>query len=253
MLRFLMILVVSLTLSGLTNCVDPVYSQEEQPLRILLVVGGHSYDKENLHKMLSDMPGSVLKEITLPEDQDYLKQGLNKDFDVVVFHDQSRFDLTEEQKTNMEQMWAEGMPTVMLHHALISHNDFPVIRDVFGTAFLLQEQEIDGRVRPASTYLVPTEVTLLMVDRKHPITEGVQDFTLTDEVFDKLYFNPKIDVLVTTDHPESSRPVVWTWHYKKTPVFGMIQGHDGRAFNNENYRKLFYNGLRWLVEESAER
>jgi len=221
----------------------------EKPIRMLLVVGGHGYDQENLFRMLEDMPNSSFKTIEIPQDQDLLKPGLANDYDVLIFHDQSFFELTEEQKANMEALWTEGMPTVMLHHALISHNDVPLFREVYGAAYCAQEMEIDGRIRPASTYLKPATFTVYIVDQKHPITQGLSDFTLNDEVFGNLYFNPKVNVLATTDHPESSVPIVWTWHYKNTPVFGVIPGDNGGAFNDPNYREIFYRGVRWAVQE----
>ncbi len=225
-------------------------SENSEKMRILLVVGGHSYDREGLHAALKDCPNSTFDEISIPEKQDMLKPGLSKDYDVVVFHDQSFFKLTQEQKDALTALWSEeGIPTVMLHHSLISHPDFPLFRDVFGAQFLLEETEIEGRVYRKSTYKRPTDVNIYIVDRKHPITEGVSDFKINDEVFQYVYFNPRIDVLARTDHPESDAPVVWTWRYKNTPVFGMIQGDANGAFGDANYRKIFYQGLRWVVDQ----
>lgn len=232
-----------------------LYSQEspknakQNPVRILLIVGGHGYDKAPLNKMLSEMPGAVLKTIELPKDQDLLSPGIDKDYDVLVFHDQSRFELTKNQKKNMEDMWSKGIPTVMLHHALIAHNDYPLFREVYGSAYLIKETEINGRKYKASSYKKPAEVNLIMVDQDHPITRGMKNFTLKDEVFDNLYLNPAINVLVRTDHPQSTSAQVWTWHYGASPVFAIIPGDNGTAFNNANYRQLVYRGIAWTINE----
>lgn len=225
-------------------------AQNERPVRILLVVGGHGYDKENLHAMLRDFPNATFDEITIPEKQDMLKPGLTQDYDVVVFHDQSFFELSDEQKANLEALWGdERTPTVMLHHALISHPEFPLFRELYGAQYLLNDATINGRLYKKSSYLRPTDLNVYITRRKHPITEGVSDFKLNDEVFKNVYFDPHIDVLATTDHPESDAPVLWTWRYKKSPVLGIIQGDAGGAYNDPNYRKLFYQGVRWLVSE----
>ncbi|MDO4587497.1 MAG: ThuA domain-containing protein [Planctomycetia bacterium] len=243
-LSFLMFFVLTFSFS--------VLGQDVNPIRILLVVGGHSYDQENLHKMLAEMPNATFHEISIPDQQDILKPGLSEKFDVVVFHDQSFFELTEDQKTNLTNLWTEGMPTVMLHHALISHNDFPLFREVYGTAYLVKELEIDGQQYEASSYLHPTDVHFIIENKNHPITKDLDDFSINDEVFNHLYFNPGINVLIKTDHPESSEPIVWTWHYKKSPVFAIVPGHDGNAFNNEHYRTIFYRGVQWLINESQK-
>lgn len=219
-------------------------------IRILLVVGGHSYDRDNLHAMLRECPNSSFEEITIPEKQNMLKPGLSKDYDVLILHDQSFFELSDEQKRNLELLWGdEGMPTIMLHHSFISHPEFPLFRDVFGAQFLLNDTEIGGRTYVKSSYLRPTDVNIYIVSRKHPITEGVSDFRLKDEVFKNVYYNPHIDVLARTDHPESDAPVLWTWLYKKSPVVGVIQGDAGGAFNDPNYRKLIYQSIRWVVSQ----
>ncbi len=157
--------------------------------------------------------------------------------------------MTEEQKQNLAQMWRQGMPTVMLHHALISHNDFPLFREVYGSAYLIKNTEIKGRKYKASSYKKPTEVNLIKVDQDHPITREMKNFTLQDEVFGDLYLNPAINVLVRTDHPNSTSAQVWTWHYEKSPVFAIVPGDGGSAFRNENYRQLLYRGIRWTVNE----
>ena len=222
----------------------------EKLLRILLIVGGHSFDRKNLHAMLGDFPNATFDEIVIPDKQDMLKPGLSEKYDVLVFHDQSFFELSQEQKDNLEKLFGdEGVPTVMLHHAFISHPEYPFFRKLYGAQYLTKDTEIDGRSYKASSYLHPTNVNIYISLRKHPVTEGVGDFSLVDEVFKNVYFDPHIDVLARTDHPESDHPVLWLWRYKKSPVFGMIQGDAGGAFNDPNYRKLFYQGVRFIVSE----
>lgn len=244
--------------TALTTLFRPYFSSQsraeesvtEERLRILLIVGGHSYDRQNLHAMLADFPNATFDEITIPDQQDMLKPGLSDKYDVLVFHDQSFFELTQDQKDNLEKLFGgEGIPTVMLHHALISHPEFPFFRELYGAQYLTKDTKIDGRTYKASSYLHPTSVNIYIASRKHPVTEGVGDFTLVDEVFKDVYFNPHIDVLARTDHPESDHPVLWLWNYKQSPILGLIQGDAGGAFNDPNYRKLFYQGVRFIVSQ----
>lgn len=247
--KFLLFVLLTGSIFSLITYSRAGFAEEIKPIRVLLIVGGHGYDKPNLHKMLEEKPGVVLTEISIPESQDLLKPGLEKNYDVIVFHDQSRFPLTGIQKKNMEDLWSAGLPTVMLHHALISHNDFPLIREIFGCAYLIKPMKIEGKQYPASSYFKPTDVHFIIKDKNHPITKGVSDFTLNDEVFGNLYINPGIHVLVETDHPKSSKPIVFTWNYKKSPVFVMLQGHDGNAFNDPHYRKLLYQGIDFIIKK----
>ncbi|MBQ1456299.1 MAG: ThuA domain-containing protein [Thermoguttaceae bacterium] len=232
--------------------VDVRAAEDGSPLRVLLVTGGHWYDQEGLHKMILDHPNTEMDELVLPEGEDQLDAGISQRYDVLVFHDQSSFELTDAQKEKLAAMWEEGVPTVMLHHALISHNDFPLFREVYGTAYLTAPMEIDGTTYPASSYIQPADVNFIVVDHDHPITQGLKDFTLTDEVFGDLWLAPEGNhVLIRTDHPDSSEPICWTRQYKNSPVFVLIQGHDKGAFNDPRYREIFYRGLDWVSGKAS--
>jgi type 1 glutamine amidotransferase len=41
------------------------------------------------------------------------------------------------------------------------------------------------------------------------VTEGLSDFTILDETYKDLWISPKVDVLLTTDHPKSDSAVAW--------------------------------------------
>ena len=78
------------------RCFDHIIRTANEPV-------SEEYVK-NLHAMLADFPNATFEEISIPEKQDMLKPGLSKEYDVLVFHDQSFFELSDEQKENLEKL-----------------------------------------------------------------------------------------------------------------------------------------------------
>jgi type 1 glutamine amidotransferase len=51
------------------------------------------------------------------------------------------------------------------------------------------------------------EEMAVKVVARHPITEGIADFRIVDETYGKLWWSPRTEVLLRTDHPRSDGPV----------------------------------------------
>jgi type 1 glutamine amidotransferase len=77
----------------------------------------------------------------------------------------------------------------------------------------------------------------------------VKDFPIVDEAYDKYYLDPRVHLLLTTEHPKNAKSVAWVTTYGKSPVFYLQLGHGETAYDNPNYRKLVVNGIRWAAAE----
>ena len=82
--------------------------------------------------------------------------------------------------------------------------------------------------------------------------EGVGDFTIEDETYENLFVSPDVETLLVTDHPLSTREIAWVKTTGKSPVFTLTLGHDAKAYNNPNFRRLVIQGIRWLSQESKK-
>ncbi len=78
----------------------------------------------------------------------------------------------------------------------------------------------------------------------HPVTRGLKDFTLKDELY---YFNTHspFTTLVSCYHETVERPVVWTKGYGSGKVFYIALGHGVEQLGNPNFQALLANGVRW--------
>jgi type 1 glutamine amidotransferase len=83
-------------------------------------------------------------------------------------------------------------------------------------------------------------------DRAHPITEGVDDFDVDDELY-MLAWDPSVHVLAIVEWYEKRLPVAWTHTYGDGRVFYTALGHDERAFATPAFLRLLVNGARWAA------
>jgi type 1 glutamine amidotransferase len=98
--------------------------------------------------------------------------------------------------------------------------------------------------------------TVKIVNNDHPITRGLKDFELKDELYYKIQMQPGVEkeALATIDYDNGTWPVAWTRVYGKGRVFHTPLGH--RSFGpgkddplaNENLGKFVVQGIDWVAE-----
>src|SRR5215213_8653665 len=96
-------------------------SQPTARLKVLVVTGGHGYEKVPFQTMFNEDPNirATFDEhrstnATVFEREDFFEQ------DVVVLYDIRR-TITEAQKTRFESLFEKGIGLVVLHHAIVSY------------------------------------------------------------------------------------------------------------------------------------
>jgi type 1 glutamine amidotransferase len=83
---------------------------------------------------------------------------------------------------------------------------------------------------------------------KHPITRGLSDFEIYDEVYGNFGTQPTIRPLLSTTHPQSSKYIGWTNPFSGSEVLFIQLGHGPETFANPNYRKLLRQGIEWSIK-----
>ena len=93
--------------------------------------------------------------------------------------------------------------------------------------------------------------TTYTADLKHPVTRGVTDFAIHDEVYGGFEVIPQAHVLLTTDEPLNGHNVAWTKTYGAARVVYLQLGHDHQAYENPNYQRLLKQAIRWVAKRNA--
>ena len=227
--------------------------QAKEPARkILILTGGHDFDVKEFYEIFDAMPGVVYEKAELPRDMNLLTPGLEEKYDTVVSYDMNRFEITDEQRENFDRLMLSGMPLLVFHHSIGGYSGWQKYVEIAGGQYVFKETEIDGEIRPKSDFKHDVEMEIVVADRDHPITQGVDDFEILDEAYKNVYVRPGVHVLLTTENPHATREVAWVHRYGNSPVFTIMLGHDRHAYANENLRKLLAQGIEWLVSEKEK-
>jgi type 1 glutamine amidotransferase len=99
--------------------------------------------------------------------------------------------------------------------------------------------------------------TVHIINRDHPITAGLEDFTVASEQY-YMHIDPAIKVLATTRFPIApgphtangpvEMPVLWTKLYGKGRVFYNSLGHQANIIAMPETRELMRRGFLWAAE-----
>jgi type 1 glutamine amidotransferase len=217
--------------------------------KVLILTGGHDFDIKEFYEMFDSLPGITYDKAELPREMDLLAPGLEKKYDAIVSYDMNNFPVTDAQRANFDKLLQAGMPLIVFHHSIGGYKDWPKYREIAGGAYLFANLEADGKTWVPSDYKHDITMKIVIADKNHPITEGLDDFEILDEAYKNVYVRPDVKVLLTTNHPLATKQVAWVHRYAQSPVFTIMLGHDKHAFANENLRKLLKQGIDWLVAE----
>jgi len=221
----------------------------EQKIRVLLTVGGHGYEEAPFYALFDSLPGVQWTKAELPKQADLLRPGLQNQYDVLVMYDMVS-KIRPEQQAAFVELLKTGIGVVSLHHNLGAHANWDEFRRIIGGKFLLADTTLDGTAYKKSTWDHDQQVKVIVVDKEHPITQGLDEFVIHDEVYGGYWVSPGVHVLLKTDHPKNRPgPLAWVSQYGKSRVFYLMLGHDSQAWKHPMYPKLLERGIRWAASK----
>jgi type 1 glutamine amidotransferase len=93
-----------------------------------------------------------------------------------------------------------------------------------------------------------------IVNKEHPITKGMKDFRIFDELYSKLQGDYPIEVLVSADSDWSNNtePLVFTTSYGKGRCVHNAFGHDHKAILHPSMKQLIRRGVEWAATGKVE-
>ena len=113
----------------------------------------------------------------------------------------------------------------------------------------------------------PQHITI--VDRAHPITQGVEDFDITDESYLCPMFEDSVHCIMRSNfhptaaefanrgpaiasHPPGSNMTGWVKTAERSPIAYIQHGHDNTAWSNPNWHKLVLNAIKWTASSESK-
>ncbi|MBI3868319.1 MAG: ThuA domain-containing protein [Verrucomicrobia bacterium] len=206
-------------------------------LRVLIITGGHDHEAAfyGLFDGYQDMGWPAVTDSALA-----FKQDIRPKYDVLVFYNFTR-DLDDGGKKNLRDFVESGKGIVVLHHGILNFQKWP----------WWYEEVVGGLYRLESKNGVPNstvkfgEQHWITAAGKHPITDGITPFRITDETYKGLFISTNIQPLLLTDNPTSDRTVAWVGPCATSKVVFIQLGHDHTPFRHPSYRALVHNSILW--------
>ncbi|MFN8239261.1 MAG: ThuA domain-containing protein [Bacteroidales bacterium] len=216
-----------------------------KPVRILVVTGGHGYEKEPFGEMLASLGPEITYQIAeLPSAFDmFLPQNRDK-YDVLVFYHMWQ-EINPEQEKMMSECIKSGKPLVALHHSICAFDNWEEYWRIIGGKYFHKVTVLDGKEYQPCSYIHDLHFKV-NVARQHPVTKGVGDFDIFDETYKGYWISPDVEVLLTTNEKSSNNIIGWTHRYGKAKVVVFQSGHATPTFKQDEYRKLLKQAVFWV-------
>jgi uncharacterized protein len=218
-------------------------STSAKKLNVIVVTGGHNFDRESFFKMFDSFEGVIYTELKHPEANLQLGTIDPKTFDAVVFYDMPK-TISEAEKESYYKLLKLGKGLLFLHHSQCSYQQWDEYKTIVGGKY--HEEKNSPQT---STYQHDVTFTVKITDKKHPVTKGIKDFDILDEVYGNTEVLPEVTTLLSTNHPESSSVIGWTHKKENSRIVYIQPGHDKNGWFNPNYQKLVKQAIAYVSEK----
>ena len=224
-----------------------VFAQKKKDaVRVLLVTGGHGFDRKSFDAFMLSLDDIVVTEVKHPNALAMFRPENRASYDVVLFYDMPEA-ISEQEKNDFTDCLKAGKGMVVLHHAYCSYQNWNEYQNIIGGRYYQKPWTDDkGAMYPASSYKHDVLFRVKVADKKHPVTKSIKDFDILDETYGNGIVNPTVHILLTTDEPTSTPSIAWTNRYGKSKIVTILLGHDNHAWTNPDFVKLLTQAIRWV-------
>jgi uncharacterized protein len=249
MLCALALSLAAVSISGVAadRCAEP--SKASGPVSLLIVTGGHLYEPTEFFAVFNAMPNLHYDHVFLMDTKlAAVPVGGLGQYDVVLFYDMEPDAISPDWRSLLDR----GKGFVFLHHAVGSFPESPEYKSIMGGHGNFFDEKWPGV--PNSSYHMNQRQHFSIVDRKHPVTCGMEDFDMVDEAYDNIDIDAAAHVLMTSDFPRLSPAVAWTWSYANKRVLYLQLGHGSlelpldhgpTAYQNASFKRFLTRAILW--------
>jgi type 1 glutamine amidotransferase len=221
--------------------------QHSEKIKLLILTGRNNHEWAKTTPQLVKMYEECYRfQVELTHSPDTMTFESFKEFDVVVSnwsawpeHDYRWPEKTEE---GLLKYIERGGGFVLFHAAAATFYDWPKYQELVGSTW--GDSTRHGKIAPHK---------IVITDQKHPVTEGISDFWITDELWVNAGVNSGLNVLATSwSDPENAgrnenEPVIHVKEFGQGRVFHNVLGHNVRAMKNTGWKTLMLRGTEWAA------
>jgi uncharacterized protein len=226
-------------LSGFTHS----FAQQKK-IKVLIISGGHGFKHQPFYDVFDSIPSITFDTLVQPQANAFITTPEVKKYDVLVFYDMVLDSITPAQQQAYISLLKKGANMIFLHHSLVSYQHWPEFIKIVGGQYHTSPVVVNGDTLRTS-YEHDVNFAVKVEDKKHPVTRGINDFDIVDEVYGGVEILPQVKPLLSTTHPKSMRYLAWVNRYGNSNVIYIQLGHGPSGYSNPNYRKLVRQAIEW--------
>lgn len=234
--------------------INAVHAQKKSPggAKALLLSGGqrehHGY-RDQAFYLASALEDTRRFQVTIVEDAAILETPALARYDLVIVNADRRdpeFKFTPSQQKALLGYVKQGGGYVSIHGADNAAPDWiDDWRDMLGGVF--------SHVGLPDSKTKKGTFSIKVVNPDHPVSKGVKDFDITDELYYNLQMRPEVEPLLSTEYAGGTWPIAWVRTYGAGRVFHTVLGHrdfgPGKEdpVRNPNLLTLITQGADWVA------
>lgn len=238
---------LTLAIFGTSCASNSQTSVPRAELRVLLVTGGHDYEKQLFLDLFRSFADVTFTHVEHTNADALLTPAGAKDFDVLVLYDMWQ-PIDDAAKAEYIKLATGGKGFVVQHHAIANYNEWDGYAELLGARYYLRPKTICGVAKARSQYQHDVQIHVKVADPGHPVARGVQDFAIHDETYKGFDVSPDVKPLLKTEEPLSGPVIGWAKQNGKSRWVYLQLGHDHFAYENPNYRQLVHQAIRWVAK-----
>lgn len=213
-------------------------------IRVLIVTGDDypGHDWRTTAAMLRDiLRADPDVDARIVEEIEFLASDVIFDYHVVVIHFKNYGVPRRAEKiySNLEKFVEEGGGVLLTHFACGAFEEWPGFVRIAGRIW-------DKEKPPHDPW---GKFTVRIVDKEHPITQGLDDFETADELYTCLGGEEEIRLLAVARSRVDGQdhPMIFVREVGRGRVVHSALGHDKIAYQAETYREILRRAIRWLA------
>jgi type 1 glutamine amidotransferase len=212
----------------------------------VLIVTGNDYPGHHWRETAPALKGLLEKDprlkVRIVEDPNALAVPRLQDWDVVVMHFMNWETPSpgEVARENLRKFVESGKGFVLIHFACGAWQDWPGFPSLAGRVY-------DPKLRPHDPH---GSFRVDIADHHHPITQGLEPFETTDELYTCLTGDAPIHVIATARSTVDQKdyPMAVVLQHGRGRVFHTVLGHDVHALTNSAVPELLRRGCAWTAQ-----
>jgi len=202
--------------------------------KILLYQGGRDYNLDKTFKLITNILNDYIVDcfinVNVFDNNDFFK------YDATIFFSQEG-NLSTIQEENLLKFIGSGKGFVGLHGASASFKFNQKYFEMLGGRFVSHKDL--------------QEFLIKIVDKKHEITQNLEDFYFKDEPYRHDFsFGKDIRILAEAQYYDENNPepIMWVKNYKKGRIFFCSLGHRTVSLKEPIFQTIIKRAVQWALE-----